>query len=132
MEPSQPAIGLQPVEPVMSEKAHCPTCNRSQNCDVHGRIYKPWEWSDRQGHTMCGGVTYTLFECRGCNAVFHETSAWDDNNVDQWYGPDGETESEPILTKETFPKPPARPRPEWFEVSGAINHTLYGILVDRI
>ncbi|MER9657631.1 DUF4145 domain-containing protein [Mesorhizobium sp. M0152] len=77
---------------------------------------------------MCGGVTYTLFECRGCNAVFYETSSWDENDVDQWYGPDGQTESEANLTKETFPKPPARPRPDWFDVSGAINHTLHGIM----
>ena len=77
---------------------------------------------------MSGGVMYTLFECRGCNAVFHETSSWNDDDVDQWYGPSGETKSEANYTKETFPKAPGRARPAWFEVTGAINSTLYDLL----
>lgn len=120
------AVAAKPAIP--TEKAHCPTCNRSQNCDMHGRIYQPWDWSDRDGHSMSGGVYHTLFECRGCNTVFHETSSWDENDVDQWYGPTGETESEPIFTKETFPKPPSRTRPDWFDVSGVIDPTLNGLL----
>ncbi|MEN5080952.1 DUF4145 domain-containing protein [Bosea sp. TWI1241] len=110
------------------EKAHCPTCNRQQNCDVHGRIYKPWSWSDRQGNGIDGGITHTLFECRGCNTVFYETSSWDDNDFDFWYDQDGETQSEPNLTKETYPKPPSRPRPDWFDNIGTIDPALYRIL----
>jgi hypothetical protein len=124
---AKPAKPAAPPIPAV-EKAHCPTCNRAQNCDIHGRIYKPWEWSDRQGNSTNGGITYTLFECRGCNAVFHETSSWDDNDIDYWYGRDGETESEANLTKQTYPRPPERARPEWFETTGAINQTLHGLL----
>lgn len=113
---------------IPTEKAHCPTCNRSQNCDRHGRVYKPWEWSDRDGHSIVGGVYHTLFECRGCNTVFYETSSWDENDIDQWYGPTGETESEANYTKETLPKPPFRPRPDWFDVYGMLDPTLNSLL----
>lgn len=113
---------------IPTEKAHCPTCNRSQNCDRHGRVYKPWEWSDRDGHSMVGGVYRTLFECRGCNTVFYETSSWDENDIEQWYGPTGETESEANYTKDTLPKPPSRPRPDWFDVFGILDPTLNSLL----
>lgn len=110
------------------EKAHCPTCNRSQNCDVHGRVYKPWDWADRHGHSMNGGVTHTLFNCRGCDTVFYETSSWDSEDLDYWETRNGELESEANLTKATFPKPPSRPRPDWHDGIGKISPTLYRIL----
>ncbi|MBR2691805.1 MAG: DUF4145 domain-containing protein [Aquamicrobium sp.] len=114
--------------PKKIEKAHCPTCNRSQNCDVHGHIHKPWEWSDNQGHSMSGGHHYTLYECRGCETVFLETAAWDENDVDYWYDHNGATQSEAILTRSTYPKPPSRPRPDWLDKDGSIHPSLHQIL----
>lgn len=86
--------------PSAPEKAHCPTCNRSQNCHSHGQVYKPWDYSDRQGNSSCGGNTHTLLECRGCNTVFYEKDSWDDNDYDQWYDGDGKAQSEAVHTKE--------------------------------
>lgn len=71
-------------QPVI-EEAHCPTCNREQNCILHGRADKPWRWEDRYGNSMVGGNAYSLFECCGCETVFTENSSWDENNIDQWY-----------------------------------------------
>jgi hypothetical protein len=110
------------------EKAHCPTCNREQNCTLHGRIYKPWQWEDRYGHSMVGGDKYSLFECRGCETIFTEKSSWDENDLEQWYDELGAYQSEPIYTKTTSPRPPARPRPDWLDQIGKLNPTLFHIL----
>jgi len=110
------------------EKAHCPTCNREQNCNMHGRVYKSWSWEDRQGHSIDGGDTYTQFECRGCETVFSEKCSWNDQNVDNWYDQSGELQTEPISSKETYPRPPSRPRPDWFDNIGKIDPTLFSLL----
>ncbi|GLK43994.1 MULTISPECIES: DUF4145 domain-containing protein [Novosphingobium] len=117
--------------PSAPEKAHCPTCNRTQNCDMHGQVYKPWDYSDRQGNSSCGGTTHTLLECRGCNTVFYEKDSWDDNDYDQWYDREGKEQSEAIHTKETYPKPPSRPQPDWVEKLWRVDNTL-AHLMDEI
>lgn len=116
------------VKPAEPEKAHCPTCNRPQNCDLHGRTYKPWEWSDGSGNSTSGGHTYSLFECRGCNTVFLEINSWDENDRDYWYAENGDTQSQPNDNKSTYPKPPSRPRPDWFDNIGQIEPKLFRIL----
>lgn len=110
------------------EKAHCPTCNRAQNCCIHGRTYKPWEWSDNQGNSAGGGVTHSLCECLGCETVFYENSSWDDQDADYWYDRDGNTQSQPIEHKSTYPGPPSRLRPDWFDNVGTIEPFLGRIL----
>ncbi|MGO7535254.1 DUF4145 domain-containing protein [Rhizobium leguminosarum] len=114
-------------QPVI-EKAHCPTCNREQNCILHGRADKPWRWEDRYGNSMVGGNAYSLFECCGCETVFTETSSWDENNIDQWYDYDGAIQSEAVYTKITLPGPPARPRPDWLDKIGKLDPNLFHIL----
>ncbi len=77
---------------------------------------------------MVGGHHYTLYECRGCETIFLETAAWDENDVDYWSDHNGETQSEAILTKSTYPKPPSRPRPDWLDNIGALHPNLNQIL----
>lgn len=110
------------------EKAHCPTCDREQNCNLHGRVDKPWRWEDREGHSIVGGDIYSLFECRGCESVFMEKSSWDENDIDQWYDDAGEAQSEANHTKTTLPPPPARARPDWLDKIGKLDPTLFHIL----
>lgn len=110
------------------EKAHCPTCDRDQNCILHGRADKPWRWEDRSGHSIVGGDAYSLFECCGCETVFTEKSSWDENDIDQWYDYAGAVQSEPNYTKTTFPSPPARRRPDWLDNIGKLDPTLFHIL----
>ncbi len=110
------------------EKAHCPTCNRQQNCKLHGRVDKPWKWEDRYGHSMVGGDIYSLFECCGCETVFTEKSSWDENDIDQWYDHNGDEQSEAVHTKTTSPRPPARPRPDWLDKIGTLDPILFHIL----
>lgn len=112
----------------VAEKAHCPTCNREQNCILHGRADKPWHWEDRRGHSIAGGDAYSLFECCGCETVFTEKSSWDENNIDQWYDHAGQVLGEPVYTKTTLPRPPARPRPDWLDKIGKLDPTLFHIL----
>ncbi|TCP98272.1 hypothetical protein C8J46_105427 [Sphingomonas sp. PP-F2F-A104-K0414] len=113
---------------ITCEKSHCPTCGREQNCDLHGRVYRPWEYSDRSGNSTSGGVTHSLFECRGCNTVFYETSAWDENDYDQWYDHWGKEQQQANLTKATFPRPSLRERPNWIEKEGKLDAELRRIL----
>lgn len=115
-------------KPERPEKAHCPTCNRVQNCDLHGRIYKPWEWSDNMGNSTSGGVYHTLFECRGCDTVFYEKNSWDENEIDYRCDEYGEDQSVPYERKSTFPKPPSRRHPDWFNHIGHLHPTIFGIL----
>lgn len=110
------------------EKAHCPTCNRQQSCDLHEKIYKPWAWSDKQGNSGYGGASYSLFQCRGCETVFTEKRSWDDQDLDHWHNEDGKTQSEANYTKETYPRPPSRPCPDWLDRIGSIDFVLHNIL----
>lgn len=110
------------------EKAHCPTCDREQNCTLHGRADKPWRWENREGHSMVGGDAYSLFECRGCETVFLEKSSWDENDIDHWYDHEGDVQSEAVYTKTTLPHPPARARPDWVDNIGKLDPTLFHIL----
>lgn len=96
-------------------RSRCPTCRREQNCDLIGQTYKPWSYRDNQGNGCDGGITHSLLECRGCNTVFYEKSSWNDNDLDHWYDDEGRIQTEAVQTKETFPRPPSRPMPEWFE-----------------
>ena len=113
---------------IACEKSHCPTCGRDQNCDLHGRVYRPWDYSDRSGNSTSGGVTHSLFECRGCNTVFYETSAWDDNDIDRWYDHWGKEQQEANYTKATFPRPSLRSRPAWVEREGWVDAELRRII----
>lgn len=110
-------------------KANCPTCDREQQCDVHGHTYKPWRWEDRQhGHSVNGGVDHSLLECRGCETVFYLNDAWDSESIDYYYGPDGETLGEPDRTKRTYPSPDTKTKPIWFDAIGQKDDQLQDIL----
>lgn len=66
-----------------TKKGHCPTCDGERTCEIHGSIYKAWDWEDKQyGHSVNGGVDHSLLECQGCETVFYETSSWNSEDTD--------------------------------------------------
>lgn len=109
-------------------QAHCPHCDGERTCDVHGTIYKPWDYEDRQGHSANGGVTHSLLECRGCQTVFYETSSWNSEDVDHWYDAMGEIQGEHPKEKITYPKPDGKTKPVWFDAMYKVDEQLHGIL----
>ena len=110
-------------------REHCPTCNGNQLCDIHGHVYVPWHWEDKHNcHSMSGGVDHSLLQCRGCETVFYLHDSWNDEEVEQWYGPDGETQSERIRTKVTYPKPNSTTKPVWLDAIGNSDSQLHDIL----
>lgn len=112
-------------EPV---KAHCPKCDGETNCDVHGHVYKPWYWSDRDGNSMSGGVDHSLLECRGCETVFYLDDSWNDNDLDHWYDHRGELQAEATRTKVTHPTPDSKTRPLWLDAMHKVDGHLHRIL----
>jgi hypothetical protein len=116
-------------EPKPTAKAHCPKCDGERTCEVHGTIYKPWDWEDRQhGHSMNGGVTHSLLECRGCETVFYETSSWNSEDVDHYYDALGELQYDHFHEKVTYPKPDTKTKPLWFDAMQKIDLQLHNIL----
>jgi len=110
------------------EKAHCPTCNRSQNCKVHGRTNHEWEHSDLRGNNLWGIDRYSLFECLGCDTVFYERYSWDENDTSYVKDKNGDEHSVTFERKTTLPKPATRPTPEWSDHIGVVDKSLYQIL----
>lgn len=116
-------------EPKTTRKAHCPTCDGERTCEVHGTIYKAWDWEDKyHGHSMNGGVDHTLLECRGCETVFYETSSWNSEDVNPYYDSMGETQYEVVKEVQTHPKPEAKTKPVWFDAMQKIDGQLHNIL----
>jgi hypothetical protein len=116
-------------EPKTTRKAHCPTCDGERTCEVHGTIYKAWDWEDKySGHSMNGGVDHTLLECRGCETVFYETSSWNSEDVDPYYDAMGETQYEVAKEVQTHPKPEAKTKPVWFDAMQKVDAQLHNIL----
>jgi hypothetical protein len=96
-------------------KAHCPECDGERVCDVHGATKTSWDWesADKQ-HSMYGGADHSLLQCRGCETVFYQQSAYDSEDIDHWYEPDGSTGSAFARTVTTYPKPTSKTKPVWF------------------
>ncbi|UEM19108.1 DUF4145 domain-containing protein [Skermanella mucosa] len=111
-------------------KAHCPHCDGERVCVVHGHIYKSWEWEDRRGYSMSGGVDHSLLECRGCETVFYESSSWNSEDVDYWYDEQGDTQGEPLRTRETYPRPESKTKPAWFDAMAKVDGQLHDIITE--
>lgn len=109
-------------------KAHCPHCDGERTCDVHGKIYVPWHWEDRQGHSVNGGVDHSLLQCRGCETVFYEHSSWNSEDIDYWYDENGDTQGEHPRTKTTYPKPESKTKPVWLDSIYKVDAQLRNIL----
>lgn len=110
-------------------KEHCPTCDGERLCDVHGHIYVPWHWEDKHNqHSMSGGVDHSLLQCRGCETVFYLSNSWNDEDVDYCYDYNGETQTEAVRTKVTYPKPDSTTKPVWLDAIGKVDLQLREIL----
>lgn len=109
-------------------KGQCPNCGGERNCDIHGRVKKRWEWSDRKGNSVDGAVEHILLECKGCETVFCEISEWNSEDVDYWYDANGDTQCEYARRVSTYPKPTSRIKPAWLEAVANSDLTLHTIL----
>lgn len=109
-------------------KAHCPKCDGERNCVQHGTTYKAWDWEDRYGNSMNGGVDHSLLECQGCETVFYETQSWNSEEIDPYYNAMGETEYEVHKEKATYPKPDTKIKPVWFDAMQKKDAQLHNIL----
>ena len=110
-------------------RAHCRECDGERVCDVHGATKTSWEWesADKQ-HSMEGGADHTLLQCRGCEAVFYQKSAWDSEDVDQWYEPDGSVGCALSRTITSYPKPESKTKPAWVSNISRTDNQLGDIL----
>jgi hypothetical protein len=122
---SDPSAVTEKVKPV---KAHCPKCDGERTCDVHGQVYVPWHYEDRDGNSMSGGVDHSLLQCRGCETVFYLEDSWNDNDIDYWYDHNGETQGEAVRTKITYPKPETKTKPVWLDAMYKVDSQLHSIL----
>ena len=77
---------------------------------------------------MNGGADHFLLQCRGCETVFYQQSAWDSEDIDYWYEPDGSTGSAPSLTITTYPRPDSKTKPAWVSKIGKVDSQLGSIL----
>ncbi len=117
------------VESKKTTKARCPTCDDERVCEVHGTMYKAWDWEDRaSGHSVNGGVDHSLLECRGCETVFYETQSWNSEDIDPYYSAMGITEYEVHKEKTTYPKPDTKTNPAGFDAMYKFDDQLHGIL----
>lgn len=110
-------------------KAHCPRCNGDRVCVIHGKVDRPWEWSDGM-HAQWGHKAYTLAECRGCEEVFFHQASWNSEDGDYYY--DKELERDVMFyptTNVTFPAPEKKSeKPDWVWNIAKIDPQLFSIL----
>lgn len=110
-------------------KEHCPTCDGERLCDVHGHVYVPWYWEDKNNqYSMSGGVDHSLLQCRGCETVFYLHDSWNNEDLDHWYDHNGNTQTEAARTKVTHPKPDSTTKPVWLDAIGKVDPQLREIL----
>ncbi|MGU3777530.1 DUF4145 domain-containing protein [Burkholderia metallica] len=109
-------------------KGQCPNCGDERNCEVHGRVKKQWEWSDRYGHSVDGVMEHLLLECKGCETIFYELVECNSEDVDHWYDHNGDEQSEYVKHRTTYPKPTSRIKPAWLEAVTNSDPTLHAIL----
>ncbi|MCA8203169.1 DUF4145 domain-containing protein [Burkholderia sp. AU33545] len=119
---------MEPQEKKETVKGQCPNCGGERNCDVHGRVKKRWEWSDRKGNSVDGAVEHILLECKGCETVFCEISEWNSEDLDYWCDANGDSQYEHVRRVSTYPKPTSRIKPAWLEAVANNDLTLYTIL----
>ena len=94
-------------------KAHCPTCDRMTNCDIHGQVVKEWVFNEDLHH-VCGKENYKLLECKGCGTVFFHHLSTNSENMKYRYIDEKKFISEPEEFIITFPAPEKDDiRPSW-------------------
>ena len=112
-------------------QAHCPRCNGDRDCEIHGAIEVPWEWSDNR-NSQWGQNDHKLARCCGCKKVFYHESSWSSEDWEGDYHPEtGET----IITFPpktlTYPAPEKKSeKPDWVWGIARIDPQLHAILYE--
>lgn len=108
--------------------AKCPNCDDERTCDEHVKVTRPWNWSDKQGHSVNGAVTHSLLECRGCETVFYQTSSWNSEAVDYSYDGNGQVQADHSYEISTYPRPESKTKPGWIDAVANSDKQLHQIL----
>ncbi|MEE9433339.1 MAG: DUF4145 domain-containing protein [Sphingorhabdus sp.] len=121
-------VKIESVDQPSEVKAHCPECDGSRSCHVHGATCQSWLYKDPQGNSANGEVNYSILRCKGCETVFYETSSWNSEDIDHWYDHMGQEQGEHPREKVTYPKPENKIKPVWFDAINKVDSQLHEIL----
>jgi hypothetical protein len=89
---------------------HCPNCGPERFADVKAQ-YRTSFNDDEVG--IWGHTDYRILSCRGCGAVYMQTSEIFSENVDHRMNSDGEWEQYISPDVRHFPAPSRRAKPRW-------------------
>ena len=89
---------------------HCPNCGPDRRADVKGHHQTRFD-DDDSG--IWGRTDYRILSCRGCEAVYMQTSEVFSKNVDHRQNSDGEWEAYLDADVRHFPAPSRRVKPAW-------------------
>lgn len=109
-------------------KGHCPNCGGERTAQVVGVGRDRWDDDDGG---LWGDTVYRVLRCKGCETFFFQKQSIFSEDIDQWYGPDGEVESALNVTTETWPPPVKHEEPEWANHL-YINDALLGRLLSDV
>lgn len=91
------------TEPIKQTKAHCNVCGGSRTHMVLYAESSSWD-DDEQG--MCGGDTYDLVKCGGCESIKLRRESWCSED-------DCDENGHVIPTVSYYPPAVFRPKPRW-------------------
>lgn len=101
-------------------KAHCPTCDGSRVCFMHGLFEERWTYGD-DAYEIHGLNEHRLLQCRGCETVFYFVASSNSEDFEDYYdsGRDEHIRQYPkaIITYPSVSEP-AKQRPDWVQRSG--------------
>ncbi|MER8629783.1 DUF4145 domain-containing protein [Mesorhizobium opportunistum] len=95
-------------------KAECSKCGGLRNCNILGKHAQSGEEHDY----FSWHKAWYILECRGCEHVFVQTVSTNSEDYYNYYGPDGETETEHNETIHYWPSLSKRAKPEWMSDAG--------------
>lgn len=99
---------------VKQMKAHCPKCDGSRSCDIHGQARTSYHYDHGRGNETNGGADHWLLQCRGCEIVFYLQKEWSDQHEDVEYDSNGDYRLVPVYSFSTHPSPDSKIAPSWF------------------
>lgn len=106
---------------------HCPNCGPERRADVKGH-HKTQFNDDDSG--IWGSTDYRILECRGCEAVYMQTSEMFSENIDHRQNMFGEWETFLDADVRHFPAPSMRPQPTWHYDISILDDSLGSLFSD--
>jgi transcription elongation factor Elf1 len=83
----------------------CPTCGKEgQSIEILSSIKKEGQEDCGNGNFVDWGERYQVVKCNGCETVFFRRTQWNSEDVDYYYGANGETVMTYNVTETLFPE----------------------------